>query len=136
MEVAGLVVGVLPLAVTALQCYEACRGWSATIRMRKSYIRTLARSLQGYEAGLLLDLKIILQSIEPEHDWNVAVIKEAIQDQDRLEDIKAYLGDHADAFQQTLEDVNDILTRLACSIEGFLDAPTVQVCIEFPLPIF
>ena len=122
-EVAGLVVGALPLAITALQCYEYCSGLNRIVRMRKSYVRNFARSLQGYDASLQLDLKIILKSIEPECEWTAAEIQNALEDDEILGRMRYYLGEHSDTFQQTIEEVNEILEKALRSIEGLIDVP-------------
>lgn len=95
--------------------------------MRKSHVRTFARSLQGYEASLQLDLKIILQTIEPKAEWDADAVRNALNDHDTLDEIREFLGDHANAFQQTLEDVYEILEVLTRSIEGLLDASAGEV---------
>ena len=60
MEVAGLVVGVIPLTVIALQCYEEAQSYVGKIRRKNSLVRSLGFALGGYDAVLTVNIDWLL----------------------------------------------------------------------------
>jgi len=63
MEVAGLVLGVVPLAITALQCYKTGGELTDLIRNRRRHIEKLIRALHGHVAVLTLSLIWLLKEV-------------------------------------------------------------------------
>lgn len=128
MEVAGLVLGAVPLAITALQCYKTGKKLTDRVRNRKKHIDKLIRALQGHDAVLELYLVWLLKaagSYEAHH--TPSDIPELIKEAEVVERIEETLGEKGSAaFLHAVCECQEAVQSIARSIEGFL--PQTQVC--------
>lgn len=125
MEVAGLVIGVLPLAITALSCYKTGLKMSDNVRKRKMHIQSLVRALKGYETILKLNVEWLLKSTNAFDDHNDQGLETLLQDVDVLEGIEEFLGKSGtESLGEILAEVREILEHIAEGVEGFLRIST------------
>ena len=121
MEVVGLVFVVLPLAISAIKCYESSSRFLKIIKTRKLRVMRLGRALNEQKCLLAGNI-----------DWLLTVTaayqKYQVTDQVQLlgiaavqKDIRSFLGDEAtDAFQGAIDDVRGALEVLLGSIDNFI----------------
>ena len=124
MEVAGLVVGVIPLAVAALQCYEETQSFASKIRRKSALVRSLGRALGGYDAVLTVNIDWLLRSVGCYCDDHEAPDWTALLEQpDLAAKARRLLGDAvAKAFHEAILESCDAIETILKKIEGFLAA--------------
>ena len=126
MEVAGLVIGVLPLAITALSCYQTGKKMSDNVRKRKMHIQSLVRALKGYETILKLNIEWILKSTNAYDDYEGQGL-EILQDVDVQEGIVKFLSKSGtESLGAALMEVHEILEHIAEGVEGFLNGSALS----------
>ena len=123
MEVAGLVFGALPLAITALQCFKTGRSLKDAVRNRERHVQRLVRALQGQRAILELYLVWLLKAVRaydelyhtPHH------IPFLLQDGETVSRIDSFLGRQAsDAFQDAVIEAYEAVLQVMRGVEGLL----------------
>ena len=121
MEVAGLVVGVVPLAVMALQCYEEAQSFTAKMLKRNSLVRSLRRALNGYSAILNIHIDWLLRSTNAHEQCNERDRRAIFEKPEMPKLVKEFLGDvAAEAFSGAILEIVETLEILLKKIEGFL----------------
>ena len=122
MEVAGLVLGALPIAISALKCYKTGRQLPDIVRNRKRHVETLIRALQGHDAALELYLVWLLKAVHVyERDHTPRDIPHLVQDSECPRKIESFLGLKGSlAFQNALLEGQEAVQRIARGIVGFL----------------
>ena len=123
MEVAGLVVGVIPLVVTTLECYEKTLGFAQRIRGKNALFRSLGLALSGYDEAINGNITWLLLSIGVDNE--ISNPGALLQDPEIVEEARLFLGDAAvKAFQEAIHEVYDALAIILRKIDGFLAVKT------------
>ncbi|MCJ1333698.1 hypothetical protein MMC10_010398 [Thelotrema lepadinum] len=121
MEVAGLVVGVIPLAITALHCYEETQSFASKIRRKNALVRSLGRALGGYDAILTVNIDWLLRSIGCHEDNEASDWTTLLQKPETIARTREMLGDAvAKAFHEAILESCDALEIILRKIDGFL----------------
>ena len=128
MEVAGLVLGAVPLAIVALRCYKSGKDFTSLVLNRKRHIESLARALQGYDAILELSLMRLLKAVEIyEAHHTRSDIPHLIQDAETIERMEEFLGvKGSEAFQNAVYQAQEVIQSIALGIKGFLPVDQVS----------
>jgi hypothetical protein len=128
MEVAGLLLGAVPLAISALRCYKTGKTLTDRVRKRKKHVEKLIRALQGHDAVLELYLVWLLKAVESYEAYHTPRdIPSLMQDAETTERIRDFLGEKgATAFQHAAFECQEAVQKIAKSIDGFL--PNNKVC--------
>lgn len=135
MEVAGLVLGAIPLAITALKCYKTGRRLIDLMRNRKRHIEALIRALESYENYLKLILEWLLKSAKVYDEMNFQTQSHAamlvLRDPIIVEKMKECLGpNYLPAFQDAIENGQQVVEKIVMNINDLL--PGSQVSIAPP----
>ncbi|KAI9645502.1 hypothetical protein NHQ30_006242 [Ciborinia camelliae] len=131
IEVAGLVLGALPILFQAVDFYRDGIGRSLTALRKRKYVEKLSHAL-------LLQQQILEETVRS------VIVASGCEDIVRLDDdpldylndeylqeqVLDYLGEkNINAFNGTLEQSNTIVKKLAGSMAGFV--PAFKVCLKF-----
>ena len=121
MEVVGLVVGVLPLVMTAMKCYQDTRDIASNFRKKDRLFKRLLRAVQGYDAILNEHLDWLLSSAGADELLD-GLSREALLSRPEItEKIKEFLGEKsAEAFQSAICEIEEALEPLVKTIERYL----------------
>ena len=126
MEAIGLLLGAIPIVISALQAYKAGKTLKSRVQNRKGHIAELVRSLKGYEAALEGYVEWVLKGAEIEFDQfdDVEKVNAVLADPAVVDDVRDFLGKTAaNALIETLESCVLALSEISCSINAFLPTP-------------
>jgi hypothetical protein len=126
IEVAGLLLGAIPILVEGLGTYKkGIKSVRTGFRKRKE-VEKLCRALQQQERVLVELLKsILLRSGCDLPDELPAQIKQVLDDADILATVREYLGDNHDPFVNALQECEEIFQQLIYKITKLV--PTIKV---------
>jgi hypothetical protein len=126
MEIAGLVLGVVPLVITALQTYTDNKKFVGRLLNRKKHVDKLMRALREQHGVLETNLQSLLVAIdEPCQDMDN--ITAFLQRSEIRSKVIEYLGDPGFlSFSLALERAQATIVKIAQSIKGFLSEPQVR----------
>ena len=138
IEVAGLVLGAIPLIISALEHYKATRNlWVAALQ-KAFYIDRLIEALEDQKALIESDLSLVLlASGFDEADIGsmdadaclVLLTKENV-----IGEVSDYLGNMYEHYTKALIRCQTSLVNITKDIEGLALGPRVR-CMIFPLSI-
>ena len=132
MEVAGLVLGGIPLAIAALKCFKTGKRLSDLIRNRKRHIETLIRALEGYNGYLELLLEWLLKSVDmdmyAEGKYHAqSNISYLMQNAETIERMREFLGPKPlSASQGAINNGQEAVVKIATSIDNLLPGNQVR----------
>ena len=120
MEIAGLVLGAIPIVVTALQCSKDMRKITVRFSDRKNTVRKLIEALELQQGEIELNLEWLGKAIqideEPIFDIQLLLTRPDIQHK-----IDEYLGPRGSkSFIRALEQVQRAIENISHNIRGFL----------------
>jgi hypothetical protein len=123
MEVAGVVLGAIPIAIAALECYVASDSLFSNVFSRQTHVRSLARSLRGYRMEYRTSLELLLRRIgvydptEHTHEDISALLQDPLTST-RLKD---YLGDEKfDVYQDAIMEAQEAIYKVVKNIKGLV----------------
>ncbi|KAF3078898.1 hypothetical protein TWF706_003668 [Orbilia oligospora] len=121
MEVAGLVLGALPL-YGSVRVYRDTSKTINRILRKRIYVDELVNALILLEGTLKLLVKSLLQDSGCESAWNFEHDPfECLKDQDVKQQLQEHLGPEMEAaFASTMEQIYDVIRRMAKSIGGVI----------------
>ncbi|MCJ1238026.1 hypothetical protein MMC14_006014 [Varicellaria rhodocarpa] len=122
MEVAGLVLGVVPLVIEVLKCYHLGKELADLFVYRKRHIDLLICALQGHEAVLQIILVWSLKTIDIYEPHNIRNdIPYLLQKPETIEGVRDFLGEEGSAaFQNAILYSHDAIQTIARNILGLL----------------
>lgn len=132
MEIAGLVLGAVPLVITALRCYKSGKDFTSLVLNRKRHIESLVRALQGYDAILELNLIWLLKAVATfEAHHTRSDIPYLIQNAETIERMEEFLGmKGSEAFQNAVLQAQEVIESVALAIKGFLPEDQVSLPLD------
>ena len=120
MEVAGLIISVLPLAITTLECYKKTQKWASRLMKRNMLVRSLIRKLKGYQFVLNTSIDCLLLSSGAFQEFSFERNK-LLEKPEVIKKLRDYLGEAtADAVSGAMLEFNEALKMILKRIEGFL----------------
>lgn len=121
MEVVGLVLGGIPLAIAALKCYKTGKRLTDLVRNRKRHIEALIRALEGYNGYLELLVDWLLRSVNIYVDVRDHDISYLLQNPETVKKMREFLGPRpSSAFQNAIYDGQQAVIKIVINIGDFL----------------
>ena len=128
IEVAGLVLGAVPIVIWGLQQYKSTRDIWRRSRSKALLVDRLINALQEQQVLIEIDLQLLLRAADFEDGEIVAMepsnCYELLQDPRLAEPLVLYLGRVYEPYRSALERCERILVDIAQSIGGL--TPGIQ----------
>lgn len=132
IEVAGLILGAVPLIIAALEQYKKTRETLNRFRRKALYIDRLIDALEEQRVLIESDLNQLLRAAGVESDEiaaaGAASCHDLLQSPEIARDIAQYLGQTFQPYQKALKRCECALQDIARNIGGL--TPGFQVCIN------
>ena len=126
MELAGVVLGAVPVVITTLQYYKDTKKLGGRFLNRKKHVEKLIRALREHHGELLSNLDWLLKAIDEESDQDISNLLQQPDVRSRMVD---YLGTGgSESFTLALENAQHAVESIARNIRGFLVESPVRLC--------
>ena len=129
MEVAGVVLGAVPIVITALQYYKDTKKLGGRFLNRKKHVEKLIRALREHHGELQSNLDWLLKAIDEEPDQDINLLLK--QPDIRLRMIEYLSSGGSESFTLALEKAQHAVESIARNIRGFLVESPVRSCSTF-----
>ena len=136
MEVAGVVLGAVPVVITALQYYKDTKKLGGRLLNRKKHVEKLIRALREHHGELQSNLDWLLKAIDEEPAEDTCNL---LQEPDVRSRMIEYLGTGgSESFTLALEKAHHAVGSIARNIRGFLVECPVRLSYfsTFDTPFF
>ena len=129
MEVAGIVLGAIPIVIAALQCYKDTIKLGGRLFKRKKHVEKLIRALTEQKGALEQNLEWLSKSIDEPCDRTE---KLDLEDEDIQEAMMEYLGSNGStSFALALTNAQKTVSNIIRNIKGLLPDKTVSMALSF-----
>ena len=131
IEVAGLVLGAVPIVIWGLEQYKTTRDIWRRSRTKALLVDRLINALQEQRVLIEIDLQLLLRAADVEDDEIVALETSScyglLQDSGLAKALVQYLGRAYEPYRSALQRCERILVDIARSIGGLIPGAHSQV---------
>ena len=125
MEVVGVLLGAVPVVITALQYYKDTKKLGGRFLNRKKHVEKLIRALREHHGELQSNLDWLLKAIDEEPGQDVSILLQQSDTQSRMIEYLGTAG--SESFDLALDKAQHAIEGIAKNIRGFLvDTPVRQ----------
>lgn len=130
-EVAGVVVGAVPLIVIALERYQKLGRMRDAFRKRSLHLDRMIRALKWQQRLIHSDVKIVLRNAGLDEETTsqherLDRLQDLFEREDVQDAVRDFLGDKHDAYLEVMQDFQRTLLEIAKSIKGFQEDSWVR----------
>ena len=130
IEVAGLILGAVPLIISALEHYKKTRETWRNFRQKSLYIDQLTEALEEQKVLIETDLRLILRAAGFEEadksSMRAHAYLDLLQRPDVIFEIALYLGDIYEPYRKALYRCQSRLVEISKNLEGLVIGPRVS----------
>ena len=130
LEVAGVILGSIPIIVSALGQYKTIKEKRRFFQRKALYIDRLIQSLKEQEALVEANLLVLLRAAGFDRDeiqaMNLTSHHEVFNRPDSAEELREYLGALYDPYQRALSRCENSLINISTKIGGFTPGEQVR----------
>ena len=128
MEVAGVVLGAIPIVIAALQCYKDTIKLGGRLFKRKKHVEKLIRALTEQKGALEQNLEWLSKAIDEPCDRTENL---DLEDEDIWEAMMGYLGSSGStSFALALTNAQKTISNIIRNIKGLLPDKTVSMTLS------
>lgn len=128
-EIAGVILGALPLIISALEGYKELNRKRELFFKRAWHISRMISSLCEQQKLIEGDLQVLLLAVGIEKldlgTITAGKCQDLLQQPDMVDEIKIFMGSRYTTYLDTLSKCEEILFKVARSIGGFKQGPMV-----------
>ena len=129
MEAVGVVLGAIPIVITALQCYKDTFRLGGRLFKRKKHVEKLIRTLNEQKGALEQNLEWLSKAIDEPCD---SIEELDLEDEVVRETMIEYLGSSGSrSFALALKDAQKTVSSITRNIKGLLPDKTVRTNPSF-----
>ena len=135
IEIAGLILGAIPIIVIALQQYKRTRGKLSNFGHKALYVDRLIDSLEEQKVLIEVDFCVLLRAIDCDYEpTNLSSYSQVFQDDEVTQELQDYLGAIYVPYRKALIRCEESLIGIATRISGLtMGSPVYQVVARFGL---
>ena len=129
MEAVGVILGAIPIVITALQCYKDTFRLGGRLFKRKKHVEKLIRTLNEQKGALEQNLEWLSKAIDEPCD---SIVELDLEDEVVRETMIEYLGSSGSrSFALALKDAQKTVSSITRNIKGLLPDKTVRTNLPF-----
>lgn len=124
IEIAGLILGAVPIVVKALKQYSQARRFWFDFRYKAARLELLIQALEEHEFLVRADLSEVLAEAGVRGDYKKRIdagqALEVLKDKDVRKKVACYLGEGERFYSRKLRQCQGIISQLVGRIEGLV----------------